>query len=702
MSLSVTQTILLREYLCFVQGSELSLGILLSLWLFFNSLGALLIGILKEFDSKKGIYFLPVVGVISSLISLLFLRYARVIFGLEIGLLPDIKMMVVSSIISLFFPALISGLSFPYLSSILKRQQGELSIAYVYATESLGLVFGYLLMLFLLLFGVPHIPILILSYSFPFVWLILTGVNRVRSAFLLFFIALLVGVGSYMDRTLLKSSFELQNKGYKFIDAKETNYNRYVVSERNHQYTLFVNNHFSKLLIDDYSSKVVAHLVMSLIDVKERVLIIGEASYDLLRHFEEYKSLIDYVEYDKELLKFLKGYYGLEEGVFKNIKFVLDDGRRYVRNIHKKYDIIFVDLSEPLSLQINRYYTDEFFAEVKSILSSNGVFVFSLPSISFAPSKPKSDYLSSVFYALKDNFSHISVLDYEKTFFVASQSPIDINLEKVVKRFKSDIGSNCNFEPEIMSLALQEESNKRVRNTLEVRERIINTDLKPRAMLSALALWEMSVDEAGESITLLVAEYSLYVFFMTLGLAFFISFLLRKVRYIYSSTIMFWQGFLSMAIEIIVIYRFQIESGTLYYHISFLFSLFMLGLSVGSYLVGKIRIKPHQIIVGNLIILALLYLPTISNSVLFLVLLFNGVVTGLVFGSLSLYLVRFETNPLQRSASIIDFSDCLGGMVAAPITSLVLIPVIGVPYCIGTLCIIQILTMIYSIINVKK
>ena len=514
--LSSTQTILLREYLCFAGGNELSFGLLLSIWLLFNAIGAFLSGFYEKEDNNRVLYLFPFFSLLLTLASILFLRYERIIFSLEAGVLADVRIMFIMSLIAVFMPALISGLSFPYFSNILRHKKGDLSIAYVYGIESLGLLLGYLFTLIMLKFKLTHLPIIGLTNGLLIVYLFLNKKDKFFLSMVgyVLFLCIIITLLNSAEKFTQRDSFERANSGYTFIRSIETNYNRYIVAERNSQYVLFVNNMFSRLIGDEYVGKLTGHLIMSLTEKKDRVLVVGEASYDLLIHMLEHSGKIDYIEYDSNLSKFVQLYSPVKVIGVDGINFIEDDGRKYIRESKNRYDIVFIDLPEPLSLQMNRYYTSEFFSEVKNIVNERGIFVTRFIDITSATLGQRLSYITSVYNALKRQFPYVMVMEYGYTIFVASHNPVEMNIEKVIKRYMIDDIKNCDFEPEIFSLLLQVENNNRVERMLQSGGIHINSDRFPRAMHFGLISYEMSLADKKDADAILspVFEYGLYVF----------------------------------------------------------------------------------------------------------------------------------------------------------------------------------------------
>ena len=101
----------------------------------------------------------------------------------------------------------------------------------------------------------------------------------------------------------------------------------------------------------------------------------------------KYDSLkIDYVEIDPQLIK--TGEVFLPEAESRSLKssrarIHLLDGRLFVKRSFKsedknRYDVVILNLPDPYTAQLNRFYTQEFFGMIKAILNEEGVFSFTL------------------------------------------------------------------------------------------------------------------------------------------------------------------------------------------------------------------------------------------------------------------------------------------------------------------------------------
>jgi len=106
-----------------------------------------------------------------------------------------------------------------------------------------------------------------------------------------------------------------------------------------------------------------------------------------------------------------------------------------VKESKSGYDVVIVDLPDPESVQINRFYTKEFFQEVSKILKPKGVFSISLAGGENLLS-PEAQSLNSVTYnTLSEAFEHLFIVPGATQYYIASRFPLDADyFEQIEKR----------------------------------------------------------------------------------------------------------------------------------------------------------------------------------------------------------------------------------------------------------------------------
>jgi len=66
----------------------------------------------------------------------------------------------------------------------------------------------------------------------------------------------------------------------------------------------------------------------------------------------------------------------------KRVHVIAGDARQFVRRTSEKYDVVLINLPEPSTLLINRFYSREFYNELKKVLTPGAVISESLPTTS--------------------------------------------------------------------------------------------------------------------------------------------------------------------------------------------------------------------------------------------------------------------------------------------------------------------------------
>jgi hypothetical protein len=223
---------------------------------------------------------------------------------------------------------------------------------------------------------------------------------------------------------------------------------------------------------------------------------------------------------------------------------------------------------------------------------------------------------------------------------------------------------------------------------------IINSDLQPICYSYTISIWLSKFFPNlaySDSILLETKDWKNSVWIYVIVIVFFsIIFLITRKsqsmkRFLLVSAI----GFLGMVLEIILILIYQNKNGILYRDIGILLMMFMVGLSLGAFIVNGIFIKIKKQLKGGLALgLSLLLGFTLLNIFLYLfietyligniivistVLLLDGVFVAGIFSFASLYKVENQQAVINRLYS----ADLLGGSLGAIIASLIFIPIYG-------------------------
>ncbi|MEZ0274972.1 MAG: fused MFS/spermidine synthase [Roseimicrobium sp.] len=136
----------------------------------------------------------------------------------------------------------------------------------------------------------------------------------------------------------------------------------------------------------------------------KRALFIGAGAFGMPEEVSRVVpgSHVDVVEIDPAVISVGRKFFKLDE--HPNVHAHASDARRYLRQSEGGYDLIFGDAYNGRQHIPSHLVTQEFFGEIKSKLSPNGVFLMNLIS---AVQGEKSELLSHILGTLKQVFPHV-------------------------------------------------------------------------------------------------------------------------------------------------------------------------------------------------------------------------------------------------------------------------------------------------------
>ena len=86
--------------------------------------------------------------------------------------------------------------------------------------------------------------------------------------------------------------------------------------------------------------------------------------------------------------------------------------------------MIILNLPEPSTARINRFYTLEFFQICRERLNREGIFAFRVESAENYISPAQQRFLNSMHATLKQVFPHVDVVPGATNIFLGSQAPL--------------------------------------------------------------------------------------------------------------------------------------------------------------------------------------------------------------------------------------------------------------------------------------
>jgi spermidine synthase len=463
---------------------------------------------------------------------------------------------------------------------------------------------------------------------------------------------------------------------------------------------------------DDFYAEESVHLALLEHPEPQQVLLLGGGMSGSLKEILKHNAVqhIDYVELDPTVIQMAKDQLPASETVIlKNsrISYHFFDGRFFLKSHASiKYDVIIANIPEPSSTLLNRFYTREFFEEVKNRLNSGGIFAFRVTSAENYIQQPLAQFLCCLYTTLKAVFPEVITIPGHTNHFMASSAPqlltddVTILLQRLKARKIETIFVNEYFLPFRMT---SERINYLHSQIAQAEPKLINHDFAPIAYFFDIILWgsHSTIDFNELFQFLLKWKNSLYIFLLlifclVIGLNIKSS---RKdsLQFPVSSGV-FSVGFSQIGLEVGLILAFQALYGYAYYQVSLILAGFMLGLTLGSiwatYRMQSIQKLPLNFIkvqmsmgLFPLLIIGILFLlarsdlekfsPFLTEFIFFILITGVGGIGGLHFTVASAIKTQRLDSPERAGGKIYAF-DLYGAGLGAFLTSSFLIPLFGI------------------------
>jgi len=673
------QIFLLREMMVVFSGNEVSLGIILSLWMIGVFCGSVLGVNFKKFTSLA--IFL---GILLPL-DLIAVRILKTFFQKTPTQALGISTLFLYSFLVTFFICFLIGAWFVSAYKFFSFEEKSVPLAgKSYAFEAMGSITGGIITSFFLIKGNTFRAVFFLSFVIFFC--LLFFFKKIRQK--VFTIAGIVLLAFLFLKSEKINNFLLsfQWKPFELIESKNSIYANISVVKMGEDFNFYENGSlFFSTSFSQYSEEIVNFALLSHKNPKD-ILIIGGGLENPKQALKHPVKKIVFVALDPVLIETAKKYFK-DKKIFsdRRLEIVYGDGRFFVKKTDKKFDVVIVDMPNPETALVNRFYTFEFFKEAKRVLKKDGVFEIALDLSENYMNEEIKFLCGSVFKTLKKVFANCQVVAGLRGYFLANLKEIDEEL--LTERLKERKVKLTYLTPYYIRYLLSKERVERVLRWIEEKKQVkINRDFSPVCYFYGILFWGSQFANKIPLFLIKLADLNVLWVFVFLGgfSGIFLFFLKKfKMKKIAVAGIVFATAFAGILAEILVIFSFQVLFGYLYYRIGLLMTLSMAGISAGSILSSRFSLKnrPKSLlkIFEFLFLFFLLLLPflvKIRIAFIFPILTFlSGFFIGFVFPlGVCLYPETFKA----ESVSHLYGADVLGASFGSFLGSVFFIPVFGI------------------------
>jgi len=674
-----TQLLTIREFLTQFNGNEITISLVIFCWLMMTGVGAFAAKFLK--GGGERVYPLLIVTIaLWPLIQMVGIREFREIFfphGVSQGFYP-----IFLYILTTLSPyCLLTGFILPYSQHILNAAGHPFDSGELYITDSIGDISGGAIFSFILVYWLKPFTIIAVTSSLLILVALLLLLNQRRSLML----GSAVILCSLFYLFSLHHGFEtwtLAEQYGNIVRYIESPYGRIVITREGPQYTFWESGLplYSDANIMDAEEKV--HYPLSQIDHPESILLISGGLGQTLKEVSKHEpGHVDYVELDPALTRAAEALGIIEKS--PSLSIIHTDARRYIKKTTRTYDAILMDLPDPDTFQLNRFFTDEFFTLAKRVLRKGGVLSLHLDYSPNYLSEIRRKKLSTLYHTAQRRFQHVLILPGEQAYFLMSDTELNPDIPSLLKAK----GISTSYIEGFFHGNVTGDRMKQLHNRLDKKEPL-NTDFEPRLMSIVFQEWFIRH-----------GVHPGYFFAGVLGLSLLYLLFMKRAEYILFST-----GFATMGMEMLVIFAFQVIYGYIYLEIGAVVTSFLLGLLPGA-MAGrrwraglKFQITASEIAILSLLLIFLLwtsYLEAEPHPLHFLLFcLVFSFFAGFQF-PIAAKIIGEETSPAAGCLA----ADLCGAAVGTLITGTLLIPLCGIRAAAVFLILVKISSMMLILIR---
>jgi len=553
------QLVVIREFLTQFQGNELTISVAVFCWLALTGAGSFSAKFIKP-SSVTSYSILGLFAALWPIPQLIMIRHFREDVFIH-GVSPGFYHIFFFILASIALYCLLSGFILPCALGVLKANGYGSTSSDIYITDNMGDILGGMIFSFILVY-----------WATPFQAIAITSAPAILSALILlyargkrFLLACAIIFSAVFYMISLNAGFEMSALSGQYGDIVkylESPYGRIVITKEGSQHTFWESG--LPLYSDEniMESEEEIHYPLSQLKKVGNILIISGGMGETIGEAAKYNpSHIDYVELDPYLTGAAR-----ELGILKKMPFldiINTDARSFIKNAGKKYDGIIINLPDPDTFQINRFFTDEFLVLARGALNKDGVLSFGMEYSENYISRIRRQKLSSMYNTAMSQFRHVEIIPGGKAYFICSDGAISLDIPGLLK----EKNIRTTFIEGYYQGNVTQDRIKKIQSGID-RGEDINRDFKPGMINIIFREWFSQYDTSpGLFIIIIGAVCSMCLFFI------------KREEYVLFST-----GMAVMGTEMLIIFTFQVIYGYIYLKIGAIVTSFFLGLLPGAIL----------------------------------------------------------------------------------------------------------------------
>lgn len=662
------QLVLLRENIKSFHGNELVIGIFLAIWMIFTALGARAGNNYRLPIAPRKLYgLLVLLGGLPLVIHIMLILVKRFFFlpGYQPGMFDmTLSMLILTSLFTG-----VSGFLFGYVSRYTGTEKSRSS---PYRLDALGSLAGgilFSLILVHLLNNLQQLTLLFLSTCLLVVWSYKYPARQPLK-WLLPLAGALIFILSLIPETVNKVE-GLRYRQEQILKIKDTPHGNLTFTSRNKQVTGYMDGNPVLSSADLSRSEESIHFPALQHKQPRSFLLIGGGLSGQISEVAKYQpERIDYCETDPWIYRLGRTFF--PEKTSDNFHFIPKDGRSWLmKSGNRQYDIIISTAGDPVTIGWNRYFTLEFYEQVRRHLTEDGIFGMQLSTGGNYVNAEGSLLLGINYHTLKQVFPHVVLVPGTSTYFMASEVPLSLDYPALLEQHQI---STTYVHPDYLDAMQLQFDSDQLSSRVADEKPVINRDLRPKLFFASLSGLQSRMGQHALGITGIMASFLLVLLW----------FLYNPVK-----STMYVSGFSGAGIQMVLIMVMQSFYGFAYLVAPLMITIFMGGIVLGTFSLARMPKEPSHIrltgLAGLMALVSALGFLLLKAEAPFhsglpgqLILGFLNLVTGILVGAVYAMAVNLKEGSDPYAPGILYSADLTGAALGTILPVVFLLPLTGV------------------------
>jgi spermidine synthase len=443
---------------------------------------------------------------------------------------------------------------------------------------------------------------------------LLLGASRKRVlAVALVGICLAIPLFIYVAPSLARSSQARVWRGFHLLESRNSIYGNLAVIETGNIRSIYDNGMILANVPDEAAAEEAVHYALLEHPAPKKVLLIGGGANGSVVQVLKHPTVerVDYVELDPTLIDMARQFFPAQSAPFftdPRVHIHYADGRLYLKTSRDQFDVIILDLPDPQTAQLNRFYTAEFFQSASEHLTPGGLLALQLRASEDYISPERAEFLRCIQRTLREVFPYVLAIPGESIHFFGalrpglpngnplsgnplSDDPLSDDPQVLIARLKARNLQTLYVREYFIPFRMMPDRMAQVRELLQpLPATPVNRDFEPIAYYFDVVLWSTQF-KLGYSRWFQAAVHIVFTrivggaLAILLGVAILLASVPRARRARASAAYcMAATGFTLMALQIFLLLGFQSVYGYVYHQLAILIAMFMAGIALGSWL----------------------------------------------------------------------------------------------------------------------